>query len=120
MRYRKLDSRGDMLLGRGVADYHQDTPEGVAQAVLTRLRLWRGEWFLDQSEGTPYSPGILGRPPQNPGSGQDLRLRARVLETPGVRAIMEYHDVFDPDKRALAVNILLDTVYGQARLEDQL
>ena len=56
MRYRKLDAAGDFVFGHGAADYHRDSPEAVAQAVLTRLKLHRGEWFLDRSEGTPYTP----------------------------------------------------------------
>ena len=47
MKYRKLTENGDYAFGRGGADMHADTPEAVGQAVLTRLRLFAGEWFVD-------------------------------------------------------------------------
>ena len=53
MKYRKLTENGDYAFGRGGADMHADTPEAVGQAVLTRLRLFAGEWFVDLKEGTP-------------------------------------------------------------------
>lgn len=61
MKYRKLTENGDYAFGRGGADMHADTPEAVGQAVLTRLRLFAGEWFVDLKEGTPYVPGVLGK-----------------------------------------------------------
>ena len=50
MKYRKLTENGDYAFGRGGADMHADTPEAVGQAVLTRLRLFAGEWFVDLKE----------------------------------------------------------------------
>ncbi len=53
MRYRREDENGDYSFGQGDATFLTDTPEAVAQAVKTRLALWRGQWFLDTEEGTP-------------------------------------------------------------------
>ena len=50
MRYRKLTDDGDMVFGTG-SDYHIRTAEGVAQAVATRLRLYKGEWRYDKRAG---------------------------------------------------------------------
>ena len=76
MKYRKLTENGDYAFGRGGADMHADTPEAVGQAVLTRLRLFAGEWFVDLKEGTPYVPGVLGKHTQDT---YDPVFRERIL-----------------------------------------
>jgi hypothetical protein len=115
MRYRKLDAAGDFVFGRGAAAYHHNTPEAVAQAVLTRLKLWRGEWFLDKSEGTPYTPAIFGK---HTDKSYDFALRARVLETPGVTEIVEYESRVEPSMRRLEVSLTINTAYGQAVIRE--
>jgi len=115
MRYRKLDAAGDFVFGHGAADFHRDSPEAVAQAVLTRLKLHRGEYFLDRSEGTPYTPAILGKHTEQ---SLDFAIRARVLETPGVTEIVQYESSRDADKRALVVAMTIATAYGQASIRE--
>lgn len=115
MRYRKLDKDGDMVFGHGGADYLQDTPDCVAQAVLTRLRLLRGEWFLDVTAGTPYVPLIFAKHTEET---YDLALRECVLETQGVTGITEYESTMDGNTRKLTVSMKIDTAYGQAILQE--
>lgn len=33
--------------------------DAIAQEIQTRLRWWRGQWFLDASAGVPYLESIL-------------------------------------------------------------
>ena len=115
MKYRRLDSNGDMVIGHGDADYLKDTPECVVQSVVTRLRLWRGEWFLDLTEGTPYAPAVLGKHTKD---SYDFVIRQRVLETEGVTEIEEYESIFDGETRRLTVNIRINTVYGPADIQE--
>lgn len=115
MKYRRLDTEGDMVIGHGDADYLKDTPECVAQAVATRLRLLRGEWFLDLTEGTPYAPSVFGKHTRE---SYDFALRQRVLETEGVTSIEEYESIFDGETRKLTVNITINTVYGAAKIQE--
>jgi hypothetical protein len=110
MRYRKLDDHGDMTFGHRAADYHTNKPEGVAQAVATRLRLLRGEWFLDLTEGTPYAPAVLGKHTRQ---SYDFAVRRRILQTEGVTGIAEYESLFDGETRSLTINARIDTVYGR-------
>lgn len=112
MRYRKLVGDAlDMSFGAGSANYIVDAPEGVAQLVLTRLRLWYGEWWLDTSDGTPWLQEVLGvRTIQT----RDAAIRLRALNTQGVRSIVEYSSSFDAEQRTFSVNIKLDTIYGTA------
>jgi len=106
MRYRKLSNSGDYQLGVWL----ENTPETVAQAVLTRLKLWRGEWFMDTSEGTPYMQNILGH-----NTSYDLELKARILGTQGVVELTDYSSVVDRD-RNLIVTCTLSTLYGQINM----
>ncbi len=104
-----------MVMGHGDADYLKDVPESSAQAVVTRLRLLTGEWFLDLGEGTPYTPHVLGKHTK---SSYDFVLRERVLHTEGVTGIQEYESIFDGETRRLTVNMRVDTAYGPIRIQE--
>ena len=108
MRYRVLDANGDMTFGQGSANFLVNSPAAVGQAVLTRLKLLTGEWFLDQTEGTPYSTEILvegGR------LTADQAIRGRILGTQGVTEIVSYSSSLAG--RALNVEATIDTLYGE-------
>ena len=109
MKQRALSPDGDYSFGTGLP-FLKDTPLCVAQAIMTRLRLATGEWFLDSNEGTPYDGQILGH---STGGTRDLAIRARILDTPGVRQIDEYISFVDP-ARAFVVLAAIQTAYGAA------
>ena len=117
MRYRKWTDGQDIQFGHGQADYWTDDPMGVAQAVVSRLRLLAGEWFLDLAEGTPYVGGVFGKHTQE---SYDPVIRARILETEGVTAIVSYESVFNGETRAVAIFVEIDTEYGPAVIEEVL
>jgi len=114
MRYRRLDANDDYTVGNGGLSFHVNSPDAVGQAVLTRLRLLLGEWFLDVTEGTPYHPDILGEHTQ---PTYDLAIRNRISTTDGVTSIVSYSSNLDTTTRALKVNATIDTVYGQTEIE---
>lgn len=109
MRYRKLDAGGDMTFGLQQSDFYRDVPEAPAQAVLTRLRLLRGEWFLDISKGVPYQGGVLGK---YTSKSADPIIRDTILKTPGVSGIASYESSFNPDTRVFTIAGVVDTIYG--------
>ena len=111
MRVRKVDSAGDMLFGGDQAAFLRDTPEAVAQVVVSRLHLWSGEWFLDLNEGTPYTTEVLGKRTE---ATRDPVLRSRILDTPGVIEITAYDSVLNRQTRGLSVAATIDTLYGRA------
>lgn len=117
MRYRKLDDSGDFLFGHGQADFHHDTPQAVAQAVATRLRLFFGEWFLDVAEGTPYVQAVFGK---HTAETCGPALRERILGTEGVTALAAFETVYDGETRRLAVNATIETLYGEALIQEVL
>src|SRR5271169_1256089 len=98
MQYRPLSATNDYTIG---LQFYDDTPQCVAQAILTRLKLWRGEWFLDVTDGTPYLQKILGRQQTSP----DIYIKNRILQTPNVTTITNYSGTFVPKSRAYAVSV---------------
>jgi hypothetical protein len=120
MRYRKLDENSDMQFGNGSADFWHDVPDAVGQAVKTRLLLFRGEWFLDTSEGTPWGGFPFNEAVVRQGQilaehtrlTRDMAIKERVIRTQGVVGIVDYGSSFDPDTRGFSVGMIIDTVYG--------
>ncbi|MDD3310944.1 hypothetical protein [Pseudodesulfovibrio sp.] len=118
MRYRKWAADGtDMQMGHGNADYWQDDARGVAQAVVSRLRLLREEWFLDLAEGTPYVGGVFGKHTRE---SYDLVIRARILGTEGVTEIASYESSYDGDTRGLTITASINTKYGEIDIQEVL
>lgn len=117
MRYRKLDANGDFTIGTG-ADFHVNTPDAVGQAVLTRLKLWKGEWFIDTADGTPWMTDILGK--RHSGKNPDAVIKQRILGTQGVKEITEYSSTYDGNTRKLTVTATLNTIYGATTISENL
>lgn len=107
MRQRQLMEDGDWAFGTGLP-FLVDTPRCVAQAIMTRIRLAAGEWFLDLNEGLAEDQ-ILGAGTQNT---RDLAVRVRILDTPGVEQISDYLSFVDPADRSFNVLATVDTIYG--------
>ncbi|MBN3848615.1 hypothetical protein G3N58_17560 [Paraburkholderia sp. Ac-20342] len=112
MRYRQLDADGDYQLG-GNAVFLVDSPAAVAQAIQTRLGLIAGEWFLDQTAGTPYNTDILGAGTE---STRDMAVQTAILDTQGVTGIADYASYLDPATRQFTVAATVDTQYGQTTI----
>lgn len=87
-----------------------DKAEQVRQQLLIKLKLWRGEWFLDTEFGTPYLQQILGK--QLTLSGALAALRKSILEVEGVRQILFFSYKFNNSTRKLEVEFTADTPYG--------
>jgi hypothetical protein len=125
VKYRKLSTDavvagefvpgGDMVFGHGKSDFWQNVPEAPAQAVVTRLRLQTGEWFLDLTEGTPWKTRVLGKYTEN---SRDLVIRYRTSGTRGVTEINNYSSNLDREIRAFTVDMTISTIYGAARIQE--
>lgn len=107
MRYRSLDAAGDYTLGNSTV-FLVNSPATVGQSVLTRLRLLTGEFFLDLTEGLPYSTEIRGKYTQ---ATYDAAIRSRILGTQGITEITAYQSTLS-SARVLTVTVSINTVYG--------
>ncbi len=115
MRVRGQTATGDYKFGNGQADFLIDDAAEIAQRILTRLLLMRGEWFLDKTDGTPYATEILGAHTK---PFYDLAIQERILRTPGVVSIIDYQSNFDSVKRSLTVSASVETIYGPIPVEN--
>ena len=104
-----LDANHDLLVS-GIDLALVDGAEQVRQQLLIKLKLWRGEWFLDTEFGTPYLQQILGK--QLTMSGAIVALRKSILEVQGVRQILSFSYKFNNSTRKLEVEFTADTPYG--------
>ncbi len=113
-----LTADGDYSFGAGSANFFINNNAMVVQSVLTRLRLWQGEWFLDVTEGTPWLQQVLSSSQKNTKNLYDLAIQNRVLQTSGVTGITDYSsDVVMENNnskapRKLSVSMTISTVYG--------
>ena len=85
----------------------------VAQAILTRLRLFEGEWWENLGSGTPMFQEILGQRATQ--SGQEimsLALAARVSGTPFVSGVTNIQTTYEPIARKFTFNCIAQTAFG--------
>ena len=114
MRYRRLDPEtGDYTFGRSQGNFWIDQPEGVAQSVMTRLRLEFGTWFADTGDGTPWATQVLG---ERTRATRDVVVQDRTLGTIGVTTIANYASTLNVNTREWTAAMVINTVYGQVAL----
>ena len=109
MRVRKQDANGDYVWGHQQNDFWQNAPDGVAQAIQTRLALFSGEWFLDVTDGTPWTTQVLDKYTQDQ---YDAAIQDRILGTTGVTQITDYSSSVNTATRTLTVSATVETQYG--------
>lgn len=90
---------GDLVL---TADADARGSDPVLQAILQRLRMFRGEWFLNKTLGMPYYQQILIKRPNR--AGVDIAIQSCVLGTPGVARLISYQSVFNSADRLISVS----------------
>lgn len=117
MRYRKLTATDDFSFGHSQLDFFINSPEAVAQAVKTTLRLWLGEWYLNLNSGTPYAEEIVGKHPDQKATA-DNALIAVITSVQGVENIQNFSSVIDPATRKYSAVVgVLNTIYGPTPLQ---
>jgi hypothetical protein len=109
---RALSPTGDYTFMSTASQFLVNTPTAVGQLVQTRLQLWQGEWFLDNSVGVPYKTQVLGK---NTAGTADAAIQNTILTSPGVTGISSYSSTLNP-QRQYDVTCTVNTVYGPATI----
>jgi len=97
-----------------VANYDLSIVDGleqIRQKLSIRLKFFYGEWFLDTTSGAKLYDTVFVKNP-------NLKLvasmyKATILETPGVKSIMEYNQTYSASTRSLSVSFKVNTIYGE-------
>lgn len=114
MRYRALSTDGDYTFGQSERNFLVNSAAMVAQKIRTRLLLWQGEWFLDETEGTPWLQQVVGKH-KNP--TYDLVIQERIIQTDGVKSIVSYSSSLSGATRGLSVQVTIMTDYSDVPVE---
>ncbi|GHU69736.1 hypothetical protein FACS1894184_14220 [Clostridia bacterium] len=114
--YRRLDSNGDMVLGAGEYTALKNL-DAITQAIHTRLRHLKGEWWENRKDGLPLYQQILGQPrTEDQRQIVDLLIIERINDTRGVKRVRN-PDSFYSNDRTYTFSCECDTEYGIARIE---
>jgi len=109
MRVSGLTADGDWRFGKGRAVYLRRS-EAIRQNVVTRLRSFTNDWFLNISEGLPWIELLGSR--QN--EQRILReIENRVLTTEGVRLIERLRLVSVDGNRVAHIELSFVDIFDQ-------
>ncbi|MGO3890074.1 MAG: hypothetical protein ACTJHW_03765 [Paenalcaligenes sp.] len=112
MRVRRLGLDGDLVTRWKV--FVTDR-EAIAQTIVTRLKLFLGEYFRDVDDGTPWFQSVLGKF-ENINAVEAL-LRNRIARSPGVVRLLSFDMQFDLDDRSLSIQAQVLTEYGEQDIQ---
>jgi hypothetical protein len=94
--------------------------QAVAQNVLTRLKLWRGEWWENLNLGLPMFQTILGQLASPKGLlAMQLAVQQVILGTPYVTGISSMNVQFNEGTAQLVITATVQTVFGQTSVTNQ-
>ncbi len=106
---RDLDlSSGNLILVTGILE--------VRQKIITRLRFFLGEWFLDTRLGFPYFERVLGVKATLVEAEQ--LFRQVILSTPGVIEVLSFTTSFDNVSRAYSLGFKARSTDGVITVGD--
>lgn len=116
IRSRALGKNNEPQYGQGRNNYLTDI-DAVGQNIKTSLLLFKGEWWSDTGDGTPWWQSILGT--SNKGIDRiNLILQSRILAQPFVTGIQNLQSSIDPSTRTLSFYCEVLTQFGVVVLQD--
>lgn len=109
MRVSGIDASGDFRFGKGKAVY-KTASKAISQNVVTRLRSFTNDWFLDVDAGINWIQLLGNRRTER----RILRAIERtVLQTEGVLSIDRLRIVGRDDSRGVTIDLRYTDAYNQ-------
>lgn len=108
---RSIDGANDWLFGKGKSDY-VSANNAISQNIKTRLQSFLGDCFFAADAGIDWF-NLMGSKNQ---LAVELAVRACLLNTEGVVAIITTNIIFDSTTREIFMQYSVDTVYTRANL----
>jgi hypothetical protein len=106
----QIDEDRNFVINNGDVSMTPTDDEGIAQNIVQRLRILKGEWFLDRTVGLPYFEIILEK---NPDSNLVATIiKNTILETKGVTKLNKFSLYFDNKARKASVTFEVTTENG--------
>lgn len=102
---------GDLALDATGQPVVVEATEAIAQDIRTRLRWFKGEWFLDARTGFPWFQRVLGQKVTE--RVVELLLRRAILGTPGVSRLASMRVSIDRRSREFTATFSAVAVDGQ-------
>lgn len=82
----------------------------VAQRLRCRLKMFRGEWFLNVTRGVDYRGEVFVK--RNAPTRVEAELKRAILTTSGVLELLEYSQVIDAAVRSMTVDFKVKATDG--------
>lgn len=95
--------------------YLVDGEVAIQQHLMQRLRIFLGEWFMDNTIGLPFFQQILVKNPNQ--AIIDAYIINQILATPGIIQLNSYQTTPDFINRTLNVSFTADTTSGTVDYE---
>ena len=114
MIYRKLDDNGDYVFGANSNGFYKDI-YAVQQAISTRLKLLKYEWWEDLNDGLPLWQDILAN--RDIDKAKQL-IKERIEKTNKVKCVTIFNATWDSKQRQLDIYALVDTEYGPLEINE--
>jgi len=98
-----------MTFGQSQSNFLINSAEAVGQLVVTGLKLFQGEFFLNTTAGMPWDIQVIGF---NTQALYDNAIKAQIIGTQGVTGITSYSSSLNKLTRLLTVTVGLATQFG--------
>lgn len=110
-----LDSSHDIYL----TDYEPTMSAGidqVRQRLLVRLKLFMGEWYLDEEAGLPYYKDVLTASPKL--ALVEAVFRKEILSLPEIEALTAFEMTYDGSARQLGIDFTAISSEGEVTISE--